>query len=627
MEYAVRISLLLCLVSAQSAAPQEWPRPSELRSKKLIDAGIYTLWSSPSAVHTRLLAERPEFTTAHPFDGIALRALLDPVWCREQGLKHDPADPPANQEPFLDSLAWSTKKISATAVDAAIADLGRVQWGTLTDNFLWYQFRDGGGAWPVDITRRQDWDTVKHNAAMAARICRMGKLKGLLFDTEQYGYSPLKQGTPELRRKLGREWMEAVQQEFPGIRVMITFAWSNDLDQAAILAGVKDFLNGMLEGLVKPGVLINAYENTFYYGQAPKTRFTASGFPGDRKRYESARTAIRAWRSLSSMPSKYDSMVQVGMAAWLESDPWNLTPGWPSAHAYTIWSNVGMALAVCDEYTWCWSEHTDYLRTVGAELRNPFLASLTNQTFNTGREAVTQLREEFGSDPLARGWYFDFDMLDVGRRPPGSERPLIFDRQAVPYMWSAADRAVRVSGDWRSGDDGSERLTVGSQRRRFVHPISAVGNAGGWRAEIDFQIDSIGAHPANPIVLGLFHSGQPLSHQSLLLRIAAADTVALVVAGQTVQHTVPVDCALVSGRSYRLTLVYDGAARELIVQLADPARGQSLWQSPRIGVADLGEWRMDEVGVAQWEVLDTPVPDQPYRYLLQAVRLKSGESE
>jgi len=33
------------------------------------------------------------------------------------------------------------------------------------------------------------------------------------------------------------------------------------------------------------------------------------------------------------------------------------------------------------------------------------------------------------------------------------------------------------------------------------------------------------------------------------------------------------------------------------------------------------------VGVAQWDVLDTPVPDQPYRYLLQAVRLKSGESE
>ena len=64
-------------------------------------------------------------------------------------------------------------------------------------------------------------------------------------------------------------------------------------------------------------------------------------------------------RSISATPDKYDRFVQVGMAAWLESNPRDLTPGWPSGHRHTIWSNVPMALATSDEYVWCWSEHTD----------------------------------------------------------------------------------------------------------------------------------------------------------------------------------------------------------------------------------------------------------------------------
>ena len=627
MRHAVRISLLVFLVCTQTATPQGWPRPSELRSKKLIDAGIYTLWSHPSSVHSRLLAERPEFTRAHPFDGIALRALLDADWCREQGLQEDPADPPTNQDPFLDSLAWSTRKIPVTAVEGAIADLQRVQWGTLTDNFLWYQFRDAGGTSPVDITRAEDWDTVKHNAAMAARICRMGKLKGMLFDTEQYGYSPLKQGTPELRRTLGREWMETVQEEFPGIRVMITFAWSNDLDQAAILVGVKDFLNGMLEGLVEPGKLINAYENTFYYGQSPKTRFTISGFPGDRERYESARTAIRGWRSLSSVPAKYDSMVEVGMAAWLESDPWNLTPGWPSAHKHTIWSNVGMALAICDEYTWCWSEHTDYLRTVDKERRNPFLASLTNQTFNTGQEAALELREEFSRDPLGRGWYFDFDMLDVGRRPAGSERPLTFHRQAVPYVWSQKESAVRVIGGWRGGREGQTRRALRNQRRRYVHPIQAAGSQADWHAEFDFQIESFGGSVDPPIVLGLFHSGQSVDRQTCSIRIDAEGKGVFVVAGRQREHRTAIAAVLRKERSYRLTMTYANGAKRLSAHLSEADNAAVLWDGTATQVGDLVGWEMDEAGAAQWDVGATSMAKQPYRFLMQAVRVTRASGE
>ncbi|MEE3371163.1 MAG: hypothetical protein VX346_17655 [Planctomycetota bacterium] len=626
MMWRILWPVLFCgLWLPHQACPQTWPAPGEMRSKKLIDAGIYTLWSHPSSVHSRLLAARPEFTRLHPFDGIALRALLAADWCRGQGLQEDPADPPTNQEPFLDSVAWSTRKIPVTAIEAVIADLQRVQWGTLTDNFLWYQFRDSGGTAPVDITQPAEWAVVKHNAVMAARICRQGKLKGLLFDTEQYGYRPLQKGNAELRQRLGREWMESVQAEYPEIRVMITFGWGPDLDQAEFLAGVKDFLNGMLAGLKGPARLINAYENTFYYGQGSRTRFTREGFPGDRKRYQETRAAIRDWRSFSTLPDKYDAVVQVGMAAWLESDPWNLTPGWPSAHRDTIWSNVSMALAASDEYTWCWSEHTDYLRTLGKELRNPFLASLTNQTFNTGQEATPELQEEFSSDPLGRGWYFDFDMLDVGRRPAGSEAPLIFTRQSVPYAWSPEESAVRVTGGWRGGKEGQTRRVLRNQRRRYVRPIQTIGNQMDWRAEFEFRIESLGGGVDPPIVLGLFQSGQLVDRQTCALWIDGQGRPTLVVGGPQGVSRIPVAAVCQQGRRFRLQLSYASREGVLAVRLEEPAVDRVLWSDPARQVVGLEGWLMDEAGAAQWDAGEARTPRQPYRYLLQAVRVTRSE--
>ncbi len=312
-------------VSAEIVQAQSWVKPGELRNKALIDAGLYTQWSIP-AVNSRSLAEHPGFTTTHPFDGIVVRLLLDAKWCEEQGFDPNPDDPPQNQQPYLDSLVWSTHTVPYGAVESAIEDLKRVQWGTLTDNFVWYQFRDEGGS-PVDLTKQNDWASVQGNAVLTARVCREAELKGIFFDTEQYGYAPMKLGTPGLRRQRGQQWIEAVQSEFPEIRVLFTFAWCEDLDNTAFLVGMKDFLNGVLDGVRAPAQLINAYENTFYYGQSPGSRFTKKGFAGNRTQFASARSSIKSWKRLSGAADKYDHFVRIGMAAWLESDPWDLTPG------------------------------------------------------------------------------------------------------------------------------------------------------------------------------------------------------------------------------------------------------------------------------------------------------------
>ena len=130
------------------------------------------------------------------------------------------------------------------------------------------------------------------------------------------------------------------------------------------------------------------------------------------------------------------------MAAWVESDPYNLTPGWPTGFlSRPPWSNLPLTLAYSDSYVWVWSERTSYPRT--KEILNPFLASIANQTFNTGQEPSKSFTETFQTDPLRRGWHFDFDMLGIGREVNPGFLPAM-NPDAIAYNWDPTNQAVRV---------------------------------------------------------------------------------------------------------------------------------------------------------------------------------------
>lgn len=505
----------------------------------------------------------------------------------------------------------------------------------MTDNFLWYQFRNGGG-FPVNIARDSDWSAVKQNAVMAARVCREAELKGILFDTEQYGYAPLKEATPDLRRQRGRQWIEAVQTEYPAIRVMFTFAWCNDLIHTEFLAGLQDFLNGMLDEIQPPARLINTYENTFYYGHVAGSRFAKDGIGGDRTKYEAARQSIKDWRSLSTAPDKYDQIVEVGMAAWLESDPWDLVPGWPSGHKHTVWSNLPMALAVSDEYVWCWSEHTGYLVSLlhpemlakRGSGPNPFLASVTNQTFNTGHKCVRSLREDFFVDPLKRGWYFDFDILEVGRT---FNRPLsvpIFSHQAVPYVWSKADQAVQIQGIWMTGENGDVVANLNRQRQRYVHPLQPIDGENRFHADFDFLVQTFGSDPENPIVLGLFNHDQPTDRQSLILQIRSNGAVTLALSGDHNKWESDPGQRLKTDQTYRATFSYDNQGRQLWAKVLDLADSSLICQLKGTIPKQVGRFQLDEIGAAIWNAKETtPTFATSYKYYLRRVRFHMGNDD
>jgi hypothetical protein len=614
------------------AAVRSWAHPRELKTKKLIDAGIHTLDSTPIPLTSKSLADHPEFTRNHPFDGLAVRAAL--AMTPSTGVA-PPAGSPAfeaQQECCLDGLAWSKWPLTDESVREAIADFKRVSWGSLTDNFLWWNCRGGSEVLKGDLASDADWEVIRGTARLAAQVCREAGLKGFLFDTEQYGYYagtsrpyPFGVGDAELLRRRGRDWMEVVQSEFPEVRVMFTFAWSPDLPAAGFLAGVNDFIDGMLDGVVAPGRLIHGYENTFYYGQAAGSRFTQTGFAGGRPRYAEAREALRAWRSFSRHPAKFDAFVDVGMAAWMESDPWNLWAGFPSGTRDTVWSNVPLALASSDEYAWCWSEHTNYFHSATADdprlaSLNPFLASLTNQTLNTGREAAVRLSEDFAMDPLARGWYFDFDLLAAGRRVRPEHAVSVLAEESSFATWSVADKAVRFCGAVPTAPGEWERPRLGTQRRRFVHPIQPLASANGFSATLDFCIDDFGRAPENPMVLGIFHSDDPVDRRAFTLRVAGPEVFSWHVPGAGGAPVTTVAAPLQSGRIYRVRFHFEAATRQFDGTLSEVATGAVLGSTSVVLDAAGDGFGGDEIGLAQWDAgYGLAAIETAYRYRLLAV--------
>ncbi len=653
-------------------AAERWASPREVRAKKMISTGQDSLQGGMHGVTPEYLLANPGFTASHPFDGLTVTLPLDAQWCQEFSRELIRLDEKWSAEEgitdkgrsyVLDELVWSKKAVPYAAVQQTVRDLLRIQWGPLTDNFFWYRLSGEGRSGPlaVDLTNDGDWAAIQNNAAVMARACREAKFKGFLLDTEQYGsYAakaadaatqpegeggegedqedgkpksppsrsfPMGRDSAEVLRQRGRQWIEAVQAEYPDITIIIFFGWAPDLDRAGFLAGVKDFLNGVLEGLKKPARLVHGYENTFYYGQAANSRYFQEALPGDRARYEWARQSMRKWRCFSTDPEKYDQFVEPGMAAWVESDPWNLWgPGYPSGTRDTIWSNLPLSLAYADEYVWVWSEHTHYGHAFSHKTgTNPFLASLSNQTFNTGKEAVSKLSEDFATDPLQRGWYFDFDILDAGRKQQSDQAAAIFDTNAVAYAWSAEDRAVRVRGNWNSGPNGELTPNLQGQRRRYVHPITPVGAGDRFTASLEFSVESFGSDPSNPIVLGLFHGDQLANRSSISLRISAASHSVIHVCGEgrtwSLELTVP--GGLRTKTDYRIDWSYDGRTRQLAAVLRDIVQSRDLARTEGPLPQELGAFQLDEIGAAQWDVDATATPrHQAHQYLLRQVRFE-----
>jgi len=627
------IELAWIRIEAFDEMPGElWAQPGELRNKKFIGGGLYTVNGAETAITPQFIAEHPEFNAHYPFDGIVLPAVLSREWVDSLGLtKQGMPLRPA----FLHELLWNTVKIPDEAVAQTLADLQRMRRGNLTDNFLIFGMVDGArGLQPPNLADDHDWEAIQHNASLAARLCRLGKLKGLWLDTEQYGQYrwrtrsgtpefepdrpqglpfPLGKDAPEVLRRRGKQWIQAIQAEFPEVKIMTTFAWSPDSNSYGPLGGVIPFLDGVLEGIQSPAEIIHGHENTFYFGHAPgttHTHATKDGFPGDRIRYATARAEIRNWRLLSNDPAKYDAFVKVGMAAWVEDHPWNTPPGWPNGTKASLWSNLPLALVASDEYVWVWSEHTKYGQPDRIEV-NPFLASLSNQTWNAPKSTVSTFDEPFDTDPLTRGWYFDFDMLSIGRKAAHADEAAIMDPSTVPYGWDKITKCLKIAGE------NSSKLI--HQRRRYVRAVDPTDTCKAFTFAVDFHIQSFGDNQRNPMIIGFFQSDLPLDEHSFALRISSPEKVELVLAAHGKVHRFPVvqHDSLRPETPYRFELTTNPSKKQIQANLTTQSSPQQRFAIESAVTEAMLPWSLDELGIAIDEHGETS--QQVYRFQLDSI--------
>ena len=205
------------------------------------------------------------------------------------------------------------------------------------------------------------------------------------------------------------------------------------------------------------------------------------------------------------------------MAAWVESDPWNLWPGLPSGHLGPTaplgrsswpsmpWSNLAATLAYSDKYAWTWSEKTNYPATALRLIRFS-LRSRTRPSTREPRRSGPSRKISAGSHDA--GLVFRFQLHGDRRTEPPDDGPpqMVMTTDAVAYAWSPTDRAVQVRGHWTCGEFGEIEGLAVPQRRRYVRPITPLTQNDDIRMESDFTVEDFGQDAANPILLGLFHN-------------------------------------------------------------------------------------------------------------------------
>jgi hypothetical protein len=629
---------------------QPWVTPAELRQKSINSTGIFSNmnYGNSQAPTPRFLAENPDYLANHPFDGVTVPLIIDPEYTRSQGIVF--STPMSFQW-----IGMSSLPIPWSAVEQSVDYLKQVQWGNVTDNFLWYgvqnqtnwSWEDGDRAWWVDPDSEADWQVAVANAAVAARAAREGGLKGFIIDTEQYTTYPTAEhpeypfglGTAATWRERGRQWIEAVQGAYPEIELQFFFSWGDESFVWPNYQNLVPFMDGILKGIRDPARIVHAYEGSFWYGMAraiPPGSPDFNFYDADRDPYVAVRDSIRnVWRNYSNDPAKYDDFVDVGMAAWFESDPWNLWPGWPSGYLGDTaslgrsawpgmpWSNVSNTLAYSDKYVWTWSQNTHYAAT--SDRLNPFLASVANQTFNTGTEAVASFTEDFTTDPMKRGWYFDFSFMDIGRREAPDDGPpqLVQTTDAVAYAWNAGAGGVDVRANWTRGEFGEMEGLAAPQRRRYVKPVEPLTRRDDIQLEMELTISSFGSDATAPILAGLFHSAASTTAQAMCLEIVDATTARMVVAGDGTPWSLalPLAAPLEAGRAYRTALSFTAATRQLAVTLRRVSDGAAVAQASATVPTTVGPFVFDEAGIAQRETAFATQAAAAHRFRLDRFTL------
>jgi hypothetical protein len=330
---------LLCLLTCLTAVLAA-PAPTSLPpDRKLIEWG----WDEPGPAFMRTHAQDMDRLG---FDGVIFHA--DAVR-NGQGMN-------------FTWECWSKKQFEWGDFAGSLENLQACQFRRLTDNFLRFNVCPGDVDWFDDAGMAVVWN----NAKLAARLAKQGGCKGFMFDVEMYG-KPLFSYTEQSKlhaasfedheakvRQRGREYMRAVNSEYPDITMMLTYAYTITGTPAgrpkAPYGLLKSFLDGMFEAAAPQTTIVDGYEHAYGFRKH-------SQFEGAR------RTVTQEMLKVTGVPDAYRKHIRVAFGIWMDMNFRRY--GWhtnvadfdanyftPDEFAYSVFSG----LHVTDKYVWIYTE-------------------------------------------------------------------------------------------------------------------------------------------------------------------------------------------------------------------------------------------------------------------------------
>lgn len=353
--HGLRIALAAaCLLGrAESGVAQDAPRPP---SKKLIEFG----WDEPD---TGFMREHVAEMEKAPFDGCVFHILS--------------ADAQGRRENFM-WLAWGRRSFAEAELKSAVDDLKATPFRRFTHNFLRFNTAPG------DLDWFDDHAAIRQNARLAAWAAREGKCAGVLFDVEEYQgrlFTYAKRRDAKTKtwdeyatqaRRRGRETMEAFQEGFPGLTVLLTFGHSlprttSDEGKAALAEAdyglLAPFLDGLVEAARGGAKIVDGFELS--YGYKDKEQFD--------KGYRLMKEGVLP---IVAEPDKYKQVVSAGFGLWLDYD-WRKQE-WDTAELArnyftpeSFGASLRQALARSDEYVWVYTETPRWWSAEGKRVNLP----------------------------------------------------------------------------------------------------------------------------------------------------------------------------------------------------------------------------------------------------------------
>jgi len=270
----------------------------------------------------------------------------------------------------FDWECFGKQKFERRHLDSMIRMLGNIRFERFTDNFLRFNLQ------PYDFDWFEDFSAPVHNALLWASVAKEVGAKGWKFDLEDYQdkmFVYARQKYAESKsfaeyaaqvRLRGRQMMEAIQDGFPDIVLLLSLAHSyvnrtpqasQKLSELSSYGLLPAFVNGLLDAAGPRVRMIDGQEQAYGYVT-----------PGE---YFRGYHDIRQ-RALELVPrelwGKYRDKMEAGVAIFANLQlavHRTTTRYWlphylePEERLRLFEQNVYHALHTTDEYVWLYSEH------------------------------------------------------------------------------------------------------------------------------------------------------------------------------------------------------------------------------------------------------------------------------